>query len=229
MDTRERIITAAAKLLADQGADAFSTRAVAEAAAVQAPTLYRLFGDKQGLIDAVTDHGFERYLGAKMAHEPSEDPVADLRAGWDHHTRYGLENPDFYALMFGSVRPGKRPAAAQKGHALLVGLLGRIAAQGRLWMPADLAGELILATNVGVTLALISTPEADRDAGLSARAREIVIGAIIGEPAVPTGGLASRALALDQALREGEHVLSVAEGGLMHDWLHRIALGSPEH
>ena len=38
---------------------------MAEAAGVQPPTLYRLFGDKDGLIDAVAEHVMATYVAAK--------------------------------------------------------------------------------------------------------------------------------------------------------------------
>ena len=64
--TRERIVEAAAQLLATGGREAVSTRAVSAAAGVQAPTIYRLFGDKQGLLDAVASRGFADYLRTKI-------------------------------------------------------------------------------------------------------------------------------------------------------------------
>ena len=70
-DVRERIIAAAAKLIAAGGRDAATTRAVAAAAAVQAPTIYRLFGDKRGLLDAVAGHGMAAYLAEKAARPTS--------------------------------------------------------------------------------------------------------------------------------------------------------------
>ena len=60
--TRERIVEAAAALLAQGGREAVSTRAVSAAAGVQAPTIYRIFGDKQGLLDAVASRGFAEYV-----------------------------------------------------------------------------------------------------------------------------------------------------------------------
>ena len=62
IDTRERILRAAARLLAESGGAPVSTRAVCAAAGVGAPTLYHHFGDKEGLLDAVVTYGFERYL-----------------------------------------------------------------------------------------------------------------------------------------------------------------------
>ncbi|WP_342776285.1 TetR/AcrR family transcriptional regulator [Nonomuraea terrae] len=59
------------------------------AAGIQAPTLYRLFGDKEGLLDAVASYGFQDYLADKQALGQSEDPVADLRRAWHLHIDRG--------------------------------------------------------------------------------------------------------------------------------------------
>ena len=55
-----------------------STRAVCDAVGVGAPVLYRLFGDKNGLLAAVVDYVFDRYLARKRAIPLSDDPVDDL-------------------------------------------------------------------------------------------------------------------------------------------------------
>ena len=232
MSTRDRIVTTAAKLLAEGGSDAVSTRAVAAAAGVQAPTLYRLFGDKQGLLDAVATYGFDTYLATKKAQEPSDDPVADLARGWDNHTAFGLAYPAFYSLMFGGATPGRQPEAARTARSLLLALLGRIADAGRLRMPAEDAAAMIHAVNVGVVLSLITTPETERDLDLSARTRDIVLAAITtAAPDRRTGDLATRALALDAALDSAfdsdldgrDTPLSGAETALLRDWLRRLA------
>ncbi|HZA18076.1 MAG TPA: TetR/AcrR family transcriptional regulator [Pseudonocardiaceae bacterium] len=226
---RERILTAAADLLACGGSDAVSTRAIAAAAGVQAPTLYRLFGDKMGLLDAVTAYGFERYLAEKKTLVPSDDPVADLQRGWDNHVEFGLTHPAFYVLMYGVAQPERRPAAAQEAYRMLLGLLERVAAAGRLRMPPDAAARLIHATNTGVTLSLISTPVHERDADLSSRAREAILTATTTNDA-PSGSdasLATRALALQAVLTQHPHPLTPAEAALLHDWLHRLATTPP--
>ncbi|MEK8105248.1 TetR/AcrR family transcriptional regulator [Micromonospora sp. M12] len=94
-DVRAGIVSAAAHLLREKGASAVTTRAVAQAAGVQAPTIYRLFGDKDGLIDAVAEHVMATYVDSKsVAAEASEnDPLADLRSGWRAHVEFGLANP----------------------------------------------------------------------------------------------------------------------------------------
>ncbi|NUO46243.1 MAG: TetR/AcrR family transcriptional regulator, partial [Streptomyces sp.] len=127
MDAREKILEAAARLLAEAPAAEVSTRAVCEAAGVGAPMLYRLFGDKAGLLAAVVDRGFEQYLASKRAARPGDDPVADLRSGWDNHLRFALEHPHHYRLMY-SPELTVPPAAAREAHALLHAILERCAA-----------------------------------------------------------------------------------------------------
>lgn len=74
-----------------------------------APMLYRLFGDKAGLLAAVVDRGFERYLASKREARPSEDPVEDLKSGWDNHMRFALEHPSHYRLMYSPELTAPRP------------------------------------------------------------------------------------------------------------------------
>lgn len=83
---------AAAEFLESGGRDALTTRAVAASAGVQAPAIYRLFGDKRGLIDAVAEHGYQAYLSTKRP-TGGLDPVDGLRVGWDLHVEFGLANP----------------------------------------------------------------------------------------------------------------------------------------
>ncbi|MFG2946375.1 TetR/AcrR family transcriptional regulator [Streptomyces adustus] len=226
-ETRERILRAAARLLAEGGSEALSTRAVCAAAGVQAPTLYRVFGDKDGLLDAVAGYGFERYLAEKHSLAPTEDPVEDLRRGWDMHVDFGLTHPAFYVLMYGTVRPGHRPAAAEDAYAMLRAMLERTARAGRLRIPVDAAAQTIQATSAGVTLALISSPADARDLGLSVRVRDTVLAAVTTEarPAAPTSGDAVpvHALALNAALGDRPTALGSTETVLLREWLERLA------
>jgi AcrR family transcriptional regulator len=227
--TRDRILRAAADLLAEGGRDAVSTRAVAAAARVQAPAIYRLFGDKRGLLDAVAAHGFAAYLRDKTARPPSGDPVDDLRRGWDLHVAFGVANPAVYTLMYGDPRPGAAPEAAREAAAVLDGLVRRVAEAGRLRVAADRAAAMIHAAGCGVTLSLIATPPAERDPGLSSAAREAVLAAVAtgGPDADGDGGVAARAAALRAAL-PGTPGLSGNERALLGEWLDRVTRASAE-
>jgi AcrR family transcriptional regulator len=217
-NAKDRLLLAAAELLDASGDGTASTRAICELAGVQAPTLYHHFGSKQGLIDAVINHGFTQYLTP----DPSGDPAADLRHGWDQHVRFGLENPTFYALLYGRVEPGKPCAITAPAKAMLRDLLAAAARHGLLSTAPDEAADEILAANVGVTLSLITQPEDERDLGLSDRVREAVLGNVLGDrPAVRTkAGAALTLLALVEEDRDG---LTPGEHTLLCELLDRLA------
>src|ERR1700759_3673114 len=111
--TRAQLVEVAAKLLATEGPEAVTTRSVALAAGVQAPTIYRLFGDKNGLLQAVAEHGFVSYMARKHPIEADDDPVENLRAGWELHIGFGLANPELFRLMHTTLgTPAGRAATA---------------------------------------------------------------------------------------------------------------------
>ena len=226
-DRRERILAAAAELLAHGGREAVSTRAVSAAAGVQAPTIYRLFGDKQGLLDAMATHGFTTYLASKTDVQPSADPVEDLRAGWDLHVGFGLANPALYSLMYGEPRPGHVPPAARRAAEVLAQHVRRIAEAGRLRVGEERAAQLIHAAGSGTTLTLIALPPDRRDPALSELAREAVIAAITTDaPAHVAPGPVGAAAALRAVLPQTD-ALTGPERALLHEWLDRVTRHAP--
>jgi AcrR family transcriptional regulator len=220
---RKKIVSAAIDLLNDGGRDAVTTRAVADAAGVQAPTIYRLFGDKGGLLDAVAEHGFDAYLRRKKVRKPSSDLVENLRTGWDLHVDFGLSNPALYALMYGDPKPGASSPAAAQSYRLLREHIRSIAAAGRLRLSEERAANLVHASACGIVLTLLAMPEKSRDLAISEIARESVLAAITTEmPMIRPHSAASAAVAL-AALLPKSSSLSGAERQLLDEWLKRIA------
>ena len=230
-NARDRLLLAAARLLAESGDRTLSTRAVCARAGVQAPTLYHHFGSKQGLIDAVINHGFTQYVRSDSPPGGSEDPLEDLRRGWDRHVRFGLEHPTFYALLYGHIEPGRPCAITAPAHAMLLERLDAAARRGLLKVaPADAAAQ-ILAANVGATLSLITRPRDTPDPGLSERVREAALAAVLADPVGPRGGRVKRAapsragtaLALRALLDADSSGLSPGEATLLRELLDRLA------
>jgi AcrR family transcriptional regulator len=220
--TRERILQAAARLLAESGGAPVSTRAVCAAAGVGAPTLYHHFGDKDGLLDAVVAYAFERYLAEKRARPASGDPVGDLRLAWEAHVEFGLGEPAFYALMCGA---GRRAGAAQdEAHRILLGMTEEVARAGRLRVPVTTAAGMIQAACMGVTLALIASGGDGQE--LSARTREAVLAAVTTDKAEDhPSSVSAMAIALTSAMDERmPRTLSAAEAAMLREWLTRIAV-----
>ncbi len=227
---RDRIIAAAHTLLRDGGREALSTRSITAAAGVQAPTIYRLFGDKKGLLDAVAAHGFAAYVEGESRRVLGDDPVHDLRAGWDLHIGFGLANPFLYSLIYGDPRPGDVPPAARESERILTTLIRRIAEAGRLRVTEQRAAELMYAAGCGTTFTLIGMAEDRRDMALSDAAREAFIAAISTDaphraPSRPddASAVVGAAVAL-RALLPSTSALTTTESALLQDWLERIAL-----
>ena len=222
-DMRARIIASAIDLLRSSGRDAVTTRAVAEAAGVQAPAIYRLFRDKDALLDAVAEHGFATYLKEKAVRELGQDPVEDLRTGWDLHVDFGLSHPAIYLLMYADPRPDAKSRAAEASYHILKEHIRRVAAVGRLRVSEERAADLFHASGCGTVLTLLGQAEERRDRRLSEIAREAAIAAITTDsPAFEGAVLAVAAVALRAVLPETE-LLSDGERFLLTEWLDRLA------
>ena len=226
-----RLLRAAASLLAESGGSPISTRQVTRLARVTAPTLYHHFGDKEGLFDAVVAEGFTEYLEGERNLPSSGQPVEDLRRHWDNHVQFGLDHPHLYLVMFGNIRPERRPSMVAEAEAFLGEVLKRAAAAARLVVPPAEAARSLLAANIGVTLMLIAEPASNRSLELSVMTREAVISAIAtdsdSDPVIDTEGTPSvvvAAIALNAALQASHpDQLSSSELKLFLEWLQRIS------
>lgn len=216
----------AAEALLDASPDRdISTRAVCDAVGVGAPVLYRLFGDKNGLLSAVVDYGFDRYLSMKRRAEPSADPVEDLRNGWDSHVAFALAHPVVYRMMF-SPSLTEVPKAAAEALSILCDVLDRCAAAGRLKVAVNAAAQAIMSANVGVALSLVTQPDTYQDSDLSTRVRDAIHASLLVREPTKGGGvsIATSALQLSAQLRAAERVsLTAAELALLEQWLDQLA------
>ncbi len=222
LDARARITEAAARLLAEGGFAAVTTRAVARAADTAAPTIFRLFGDKDGLMDAVAEHVLATYVAAKSERAAREngDPVENLRDAWRTHVDFGLANPDLFVLLNTPGRAERSPATTA-GAGVLEARVRRVAAAGLLGVSEPRAVAMIHAAGTGAVLALLHQPRNSRDSSLSDGMLEAVLGAVLAATPAPTASdLAPLAVALRTAV---PHLpaLSQAERGLLNEWLTR--------
>ena len=232
MNTRSRIIEATAALIAQSPSGDVSTRAVCEAAGVQQPVLYRLFGDKDGLLAATVDYVWDQYLGSKRAAEKSEDPLEDLRTGWDSHTAFAQEHPNAYKLMFAPALRSM-PEAAEEALRILRDVLERLAVQGRLRVTPDVAARMVMTANTGVALALITRPALYPDTSLSTLVRDAIHQAILVDPATGTAVHAPRAIAATTLLSSLDELtpqtFTPPEAALLGQWLTQIIASAPSH
>lgn len=225
-DVKMRLIQAAIHLLQEGGREALTTRAIAELAEVQAPTLYRQFGDMRGLLDAVAEHGVKMALQNKKSYQPGDDPINDLRHMWDMHVDFGLANPGIYSLCFGEIRPDMSPPAAGEAKRLLSQVIERIALTGRLMISETRATSLVYSASSGVVLTLLNTPESERDIGLSHDMRDAVIASMTNETVSITHSSMKTAAITLRASVTGAESLSPGEKMLLNELLGKIAKSS---
>jgi len=224
-DMRSKIVDVAARLLHEQGPLAVTTRGVAEKAGVQAPAIYRLFGDKDGLLDAVAEHVMATHVSAKgamvaAASAADADPVDDLRAGWEMQINFGIANPTLFSLL-SDPRRGSRSPAAQSGKHVLQTRVHRVALTGRLCVSEERAVDLIQAAGTGAVLTLLSRPPEQRDRSLADDLFDTVLRRILTDaPELPENGPLASVVAL-RAIAPGLDMLSDAERHLLIEWLDR--------
>ncbi len=223
--TRSKIIDVAALLLQEEGPAAVTTRGVAETAGVQAPTIYRLFGDKDGLLDAVAEHVMATYVSAKAAivkaaSADNADPLDDLRTGWQMQIDFGVANPTLFGLLTDPARARRSPAA-QSGKRVLESRVHRIAMTGRLRVSEQRAVDLIHSAGTGTVLTILSTPPAQREPGLADGMYEAVLRQIVTDaPERAASGSIAPTVAF-RAIAPHLDMLSDAEHRLLAEWLDR--------
>ena len=110
--SREAVLDAAARLMAEQGYEAASMAALVEEAGVPASSVYHYFGSKEGVLLAVMERGAERFF--------AELPNFDRRIGSrQEHLRALVEavsgtldrHPDFLRILV--VMAAQPPAAGE--------------------------------------------------------------------------------------------------------------------
>ena len=224
-DTRSKIVEAASQLLHDHGPTGVTTRGVANAAGVQAPTIYRLFGDKDGLLEAVAEHVMDTYVATKaisdeVEHASDGDPVDALRVSWRTQIDFALANPHVFALFLDPGRDLRSPAL-RKGTSILEARVHRVALTGRLRTSEERAVDLIRAAGSGAVRAILATPPGQRDASLADDLFDAIVRHIVVDGPEPPQRDALPVAVAFRALAPQLAMLSVAERQLLDEWLDR--------
>ena len=124
-----RLVETALALLAQDGTDAVSLRAVARAAGVSAMAPYRHFPDKESLLAAVATRGFEALRRSLLAADEAGAPGDRLVALAVGYVGFAVDNPALFRLMFGPPRAGCHPQLEMAGNSAFDVLAARVAAE----------------------------------------------------------------------------------------------------
>jgi AcrR family transcriptional regulator len=125
--TREALLEAAERLVAEGGVDAVGVRAVAEGAGTTTRAVYALFGSKEELVQALAQRAFELVMEQAAAAPLTGDPGADLIACAVKGFRgFALEHPDLFRLFFTAQRQALSPDSHSTRLAALDELILRV-------------------------------------------------------------------------------------------------------
>jgi AcrR family transcriptional regulator len=104
---REQLLRATTEMLSELGdANAVSVRAIARRAGVSPTALYLQFPDRDALITAAVDDGFEAFNAALMeAVAVSAEPRERLEAMGRAYLDFSVQQPALYAILFSARRP----------------------------------------------------------------------------------------------------------------------------
>ena len=107
-NTAHKIATAARRLLDKEGVEAVTMRRVAEAVGITAMAIYRHYPDREALLNALADEGFQELAESLKGRRYSGDTETRLAKMADIYLEHALENPRLFELMFLTRREGAR-------------------------------------------------------------------------------------------------------------------------
>ncbi|HTE28510.1 TetR/AcrR family transcriptional regulator [Flavitalea sp.] len=103
----DSILTAAWKLVKEEGWQGLSIRKIAEAIEYSIPVIYDHFENKEAILSEFTRQGFSLLnKDLILAGKKITDPVDHLRSVTFAYWNFAFENQEFYQLMYGMGMPG---------------------------------------------------------------------------------------------------------------------------
>jgi AcrR family transcriptional regulator len=104
-DLRAALIQAGLAILAEEGVQALTLRAAARRAGVSHNAPYRHFADKEALLAAIAEEGFDELANRLEEARARTRPSAQAQlaeTGWTY-VQFALTHPDHLRVMFGSL------------------------------------------------------------------------------------------------------------------------------
>jgi AcrR family transcriptional regulator len=109
-ELRSRLLDVAVNLLQSEGPDSLTMRRIAAEAGCTTTVIYTMFGNREGLAEALYLEGFERTRRFMEAVPQRRNPLEYLTALGPAYRQACLAEPGYYSLMFERAIPGFEPS-----------------------------------------------------------------------------------------------------------------------
>ncbi|HLU73916.1 MAG TPA: TetR/AcrR family transcriptional regulator [Nonomuraea sp.] len=109
-ELRSRLLDVAVDLLVTDGPESLTIRRIATEAACTTTVIYTMFGNREGLAEALYLEGFERIRRRLDRVSQRRDPMEYLNAIVLAYRKACLAEPGYYSLMFERAIPGFEPS-----------------------------------------------------------------------------------------------------------------------
>ncbi len=115
-EIRKMILEASMQLFVKEGFENVSIRKIADLIEYSPTTLYIYFKDKNEILFHLCEMGFEQMIASNLALVQIESPIDRLYLLGENYINFGLENPEYYDLMFIQNAPMKTIREQNLGH-----------------------------------------------------------------------------------------------------------------
>lgn len=99
-DLKQQILDASIKLFSEQGYENVSIRKIADIIQYSPTTVYLYFKDKNEILFKLHELGFQKMGEYNRELFDIKNPLIRLHKLGENYIRFGLENPEYYDLMF---------------------------------------------------------------------------------------------------------------------------------
>ncbi|HEX2533738.1 MAG TPA: TetR/AcrR family transcriptional regulator [Chitinophagaceae bacterium] len=114
LEVRKLILDASIRLFTEQGFENVSMRKIADLIEYSPTTVYLYFKDKSEILFELHELGFRKMAEYNAALWDIRNPLVRLHKMAENYIRFGLENPQFYDIMFLQQAPMETLARMMK-------------------------------------------------------------------------------------------------------------------
>ncbi len=99
-ELKHLILEASVKLFSEHGYEGFSMRKIADMIEYSPTTVYLYFKDKNEILFELHEIGFKKFEETNKDLLTIKNPLLRLHKMGENYIKFGLDNPDYYDLMF---------------------------------------------------------------------------------------------------------------------------------